>query len=72
MNRKKYIKETLLLFISEHKALCRICSYIQYIRIRTGLKKDLKAQVEKTMNTFNTTWGGGISRCIVLLLSLSY
>ena len=58
MNRKKYIKETLLLFISEHKALCRICSYIQYIRIRTGLKKDLKAQVEKTMNTFNTTWGG--------------
>lgn len=54
---KKYTKDKWLLFISEHKALCRICSFIQYGRSRIGLNKALKAQAEETMNTFNATWG---------------
>ena len=54
---KESIKDKLLLFISEHKILCRICSYIQYVIINLGLSKSLAEEIEAATNVF--PYGGG-------------
>lgn len=51
------VKDKLLLFISEHKILCRICSYIQYGIINLGLSKSLAEEIKTATNVF--PYGGG-------------
>ena len=46
------IKDNILLFISNHRVMCRICACIQLARIKLGLNKELHDQVEKAIDVF--------------------
>ena len=59
------IKDNILLVISNHRVMCRICACIQLARIKLGLNKELHDQVEKAIDVFlkndeKDQRGGGI------------
>lgn len=45
-------KDSMLLYISDHKLLSRICAYVQYIRIRLGLNPSLSDRIQQTLDVF--------------------
>lgn len=46
------LRDNMRLFISDHKLLCKLCSYRSYVKLKMGLNRSLRNQIEQTLDVF--------------------
>ena len=74
MENKINKKDRFWLFVSQHKLLCRLCAYIQYVRMKMGFKQYIRNDIEQQFKNFKVelTNMGGYRRKIILDILYSY